>query len=148
MAQRSIKIGRILLCVKFGPNFDLKNLYFWITLHDYLKDIHIFTKKPPGTSKVLEKWFYIFSRHIWVVFVPLPLISSLKRSEFAKCLSTNRVDLKIFEKIYHFELWKSCIFSSGSLIQTRAFSDSLFSYLSEKSSKHVQCSSLQTPHPI
>jgi hypothetical protein len=37
-----------------------------------LKVMHIFTKKPPGISKVLKKCFNIFSRHIQEVSVPLP----------------------------------------------------------------------------
>ncbi len=44
------------------------------------------------------------SLQVNALIVPLPHISSLKRSEFAKCLSTNRADLKNFEKICHFEL--------------------------------------------
>jgi hypothetical protein len=55
MAQKSIKIFRIYLGGLFGSNLTLKMLCSRIILHDNFEDIRIFSKEPPGTSKVIKR---------------------------------------------------------------------------------------------
>jgi hypothetical protein len=76
--KKSITIFRIYLGGLFGSNYNLKMTYSCIILHDNFEDIPIFSKKPPETSKVIEKWSHIVSRYIQVVSVPLPHIFSMQ----------------------------------------------------------------------
>jgi hypothetical protein len=62
--KKSIKIFRIYLGGLFGSNCNLKMSSFCIILQDNFEDIHNFSKKPPGTSKVIKKLRNIFSKNI------------------------------------------------------------------------------------
>jgi hypothetical protein len=90
------------------PQDQLEKYIFCIILYNYLwkitnRDAYI-CQKSSESSEIFIEFFNIYLKPIQIASVPLPIILSVKNNETIKCLSTNRADLKKFERNCHFQV--------------------------------------------